>query len=86
MWPASPAWGLRPATASRGRAMAKSRRSAAAVVRATRTIASVDSVSSACRSDTWIVTGTTRRLGPASIIASDPDRSVSAARYSVWPG
>ncbi len=56
------------------------------MVSATRTISSADSASSAWRSETWIVTGTTRRLGPASIITSRPGWPHSAARYSVWPG
>ena len=42
--PCSPACGLSPAIARRGRAMPKSRRSAAAVVRAAATIASVVSM------------------------------------------
>ncbi len=64
--------------------MPKSRRSAAAVARAVARMAAVVTSSSARRSETWIVTGTTRSCGQASIITGVPP--VSSPRNSVWPG
>ena len=72
--------------ASRGRAMPKSRRSAAAVVCAAATIASVVSMAIELRSEACTVTGTTRSSGLASIMICLPVAPVSAARNSVWPG
>ena len=82
--PCSPACGFSPATASRGAAMPKSRRNAASVARAVATMASVVTPSSARRSETWIVTGTTRSRSQASIMTGVPP--VSSPRNSVWPG
>jgi hypothetical protein len=57
------------------------------VVRPLATISSMVSRSGTSRSGTWVVTGTVRRVGPASIIATmsaaTPQRS---ATNSVWPG
>ncbi len=64
--------------------MPKSRRSAASVARQTDRMASVVTPSKRRRSETWIVTGTTRSCGQASIITGVPP--VSSPRNSVCPG
>ena len=85
--PPSPACGLRPQTAMRGVAMPKSVCNAAATIRARRSISGCDSRPDTSDSAQCTVSGTARRLGPASIItacsASIPQTS---ARNSVCPG
>ncbi len=83
--PASPAWGLRPATATRGAANPNRRASASAVSQIAVAIASTVNSCGTSRRATWVVATVTRSRGPASIIANSraPAR---AARYSVWPG
>ena len=68
--PCSPACGLSAATASRGRAMPNRDLSPAAVMRPARTMTSGVSACTASASDRWMVTGTTRSSGQASIMAT----------------
>ena len=73
-----------PPPPSRGAAMPKSRRSAAAVARAVPTgWRPIVTPSNARRNETWIVTGTTRSCGQASIITGVPP--VNSPRNSVCP-
>ncbi len=82
--PCSPACGLRPAIASLGAAMPKSRHRA--VMREAATIMSVVSMAMESRNDACTVTGTTRSIGLASIMICWPVAPGKAARNSVWPG
>ncbi|MEI9991556.1 MAG: hypothetical protein WDM86_16115 [Rhizomicrobium sp.] len=83
--PSSPACGLRPATASRGAAMEKSRFSAARMMSAVSTMAAVVMARGTSASGMWIVSGTTRSSSLASIITAR-GAPVSAWRNSVCPG
>ena len=85
--PLSPACGFRPATARRGEARPKSSRSADAVTRPAATIASTVSAAGTAESGICTVTGTTRSIGPASIITGTPPpaRSLSHIVCPVWP-
>ena len=85
--PFSPACGLRPHTAIRGSAIPKSWASAAATIRARRVMSSCDSRPGTSASAQWTVSGTARRLGPASIITASSGASPqTSARNSVCPG
>src|SRR3569832_229245 len=83
-WPDSPAWGLRPATAIRGRAMPNLRCRSACRMRITSMSRSGVMASAMARKGRWVVASATRRPPPASIMTTRcvPLRS---ARYSVWP-
>ena len=84
--PCSPACGLSPATARRGCSMPNSDFSPAAAMRPTRTMPSgCRARATAWASDRWMVTGTTRSSGQASIMATSAPPA-SSARNSVWPG
>ena len=50
------------------------------------TICARVSVVMACCNDMWIVTGTTRKPPPTSIITGVEPGPARSARYSVWPG
>ena len=87
--PSSPACGLRPEIASRGRARPKCAFRSATAIRAVVTISSLESWASASRSERWMVTGTTASAGDHSIITgcgARPPLAASSARNSVWPG
>ena len=87
--PSSPACGLRPEIASRGRARPKWAFRSATAIRAVVTISSLVSWASASRSERWMVTGTTASAGDHSIITgcgARPPLAASSARNSVWPG
>ena len=88
--PPSPACGLSPLTASRGVAIANLVASSLETMRHTDTIASVVSDDGTRDSAIWMVTGTARIPGPASIITGVDDtpksRSARWPRNSVWPG
>jgi hypothetical protein len=87
--PSSPACGLRPDIASRGRARPKCAFRSATAIRAVVTISSLESWASASRSERWMVTGTTASAGDHSIITgcgARPPSAASSARNSVWPG
>ena len=84
MWPPSPAWGLRPATRMRGRAMPNLALRSAwrmrnVVSSSCRVIAAGTSASARC-----VVASATRKPAPASIITTR-GVPVCSARYSVWP-
>jgi hypothetical protein len=67
--------------------MPKSRCSPRAATRARDTISSVVSTTGTCASAVWIVTGTVRNVGPASIITTlPPETPQRSAMNSVWPG
>jgi len=81
----SPACGLRPAIARRGRAISKSRFSAASVISAVSTMLGRSMAPGTCAIGIWTVNGTTRSSSLASIITARV-APVSFARKSVWPG
>ena len=85
--PPSPACGLRPAKASRGAVMPKLRHRPRAVARPLATTKSIDNIPGTAETGIWVVIGTTRRPGPASIItAFSPAIPHRSATNSVCPG
>src|SRR6185437_2965654 len=83
--PSSPACGLRPATASRGLRMPKSRLSAVTMISSVSNTACLLMAAGTSATGRWMVSGTTRSFSLASIITARR-APVSAARNSVWPG
>ena len=86
--PPSPACGLRPATAMRGRGWPQ-RTEAACAMRSVSSTASKLIASIARRSDTWMVTSTVRSSSLASIMrtaGTRPSTAASACSISVCPG
>src|SRR5579884_2908912 len=84
IFPPSPAWGLRAATAILGEGKPSSRRTRAIVRRVSRTRARV-TWASASRRARWRVRKKIRRL-PITNMVSDSELPASAASISVWPG
>ena len=83
-WPDSPACGLSPATAMRGRTTPNFDFRSASRMRITSSSSAGVIASATSRSGRWVVASATRRPPPTSIITT---RSVPlcSARYSVWP-
>jgi hypothetical protein len=82
--PPSPACGFSPATAMRGAARPKSRTSPAWVMRIVSSSSAAVSAAGTSDSGIWIVAGTTRRPGQASIITTRHPGQMG--QNSVWPG
>jgi len=82
-WPPSPACGLSPSTAMRGRAMPNLAIMSPCTMRSVRSSDGVVIAAGTAASGRWVVASATRNSGLASIITTSA--CVRSAKNSVWP-